>query len=513
MAVQQNDARSDDRWVLIESGSNQYFIFRSPKRRYNVGASALLIEVGKWVEAAATAVGDVEVVVKASSKAMLKVSSPEVGRAVISKVTESALTRAPGLDVWGVVEQPDSTEKPLGDRIKQLHDDHRDARYQRPTPHRRSLMLPFSQACALTGLAASVIDRTGDAIETPPVSDQAKAIMGIADPRHKELLGAWPGHTPQNLEDELSQDGWVAIVHADGNRVGNLMTAITNEETLRAVSTALMVATQRALDAAIREVGGDEPEGPWIIPLIVGGDDVTAIVHGRCALTFADSYLRHFEQATADEPALADLAQQVTGHPWVTASAGVLACHSKTPFSLAYHLVEAVIAEAKGVRDAAPGRSAFSFYCAGDSIPATLDAGDPVHIGLSKQDIDRRGQLYVVAGQLNAAIASGDLPKDDAWTWAQAHAASHLLKAVETLLSDEPPVSGSRVSEIRMQLGGGHLRQATIDRAKAASSASERFLNQHLQVSDGASSFTRWLDINDALSLARGKVEAEGELS
>lgn len=499
----------DARWVLIESGSNQDYIFRSPKRRYNVGASALLIEVGEWAKIAAKTVGDAEAVVVTSSKALLKVKSVEAGRAIIRKVTQSALTLAPGLDVWGVIEGEGHSGDELGERIARLHDDHRDARYRRPTPHRRSMMLPFLQSCAVTGLAASSVECTGDKDERAPVSDQASTILGRAQRRHDDLSGWWHGHTLEMLTEELSDDGWVAIVHADGNRVGALMTAINDEATMKSVSDALVASTKKALDMAIAEVGGTSPEAPWILPLIIGGDDVTAIVNGKQALKFADSYLRHFEAATASDPALAQLARAATGHPWVTAAAGVLACHAKTPFSLAYHLVEKVTDVAKEVRDLAPGRSAFSFFCAGDSVPSSVE--DDRLPRIAGNSVFGRSQQFVVAGHDGTESQ-----------WTTAHAASALLDAVDVLLSEEPPISRGSVSDVRMQLGAGELRQSTINRLNAASESTRRFVEAHLTVDDGLerkvnvgtpeeetiTTFTRWLDLNDALSLARGKVEA-----
>lgn len=508
------------RWVLIESGSNQDFIFRSPKRRYNVGASALLIKVSSWVQGAAKSLG-AEVVVATSSKALLKVPDEASGKALIRAVTTKALTEAPGLDLWGVMEREARPNVSLGERLKDLHEAHRDARYGRPTPQRRALLLPFSQRCLVTGIAASALGSQGDGNGEVPLSAQAIAILDPADNRYKELkrlydgIGDFAGQILDASSEDVSEDGWVAIVHADGNRVGQLIQAITDEQRLMEVSAALEAATASALKAAICEVGGPHPPAPWALPLIVGGDDVTVIVEGSKALRFADSYLRHFEEETASRGCLASLAAAQLGSAettCITASAGVLACHAKTPFSLAYELVTKVTDQAKAVRELAPGRSAFSFFCAGDSIPDAVAADDPAWVDASQKQprkVRTRGGLYVVAGKATSEEGCSDTQRQ----WAIAHSAKALLDAVDALVSDQSPVSSGRVSEIRMQFGAGHVRAATINRAKAASQASEGFIEEHLVVIDGKTQedtvgFTRWLDINDAVSLERGKVEA-----
>ena len=94
-----------------------------------------------------------------------------------------------------------------------------------------------------------------------------------------------------------------------------------------------------------------------IVPVILGGDDVTVIASGDYALPFAASFLFHFEEKTAADPFLKYLhavskvcdKKGISGPAPMTAAAGVAIVRRNFPFHIAYELAEKLVSRAKGV--------------------------------------------------------------------------------------------------------------------------------------------------------------------
>jgi len=94
-----------------------------------------------------------------------------------------------------------------------------------------------------------------------------------------------------------------------------------------------------------------------VVPVILGGDDVTVIASGDYALPFAASFLLHFEKKTAADPLLKYLhavskicdEEGIFGPAPMTAAAGVAIVRRNFPFHIAYELAEKLVSRAKGV--------------------------------------------------------------------------------------------------------------------------------------------------------------------
>ena len=104
-----------------------------------------------------------------------------------------------------------------------------------------------------------------------------------------------------------------------------------------------------------------------IVPVLVGGDDVTVYTDGRYAIPFAEAYIRHYERLTKDDDLLSVLAivagGKKAGAPErdhfeiddyiiqepgpLTASAGVAIVGRNFPFHIAYDLAECLVSRGK----------------------------------------------------------------------------------------------------------------------------------------------------------------------
>ena len=90
-------------------------------------------------------------------------------------------------------------------------------------------------------------------------------------------------------------------------------------------------------------------QAPPVVPVLVGGDDLTVYVEGKFAIAFAEAYIRHYEELTGKDELLKQLAV-VAGAKKpgpLTASAGVAIVGRNFPFHIAYDLAEELVSRGK----------------------------------------------------------------------------------------------------------------------------------------------------------------------
>ena len=190
----------------------------------------------------------------------------------------------------------------------------------------------------------------------------------------------------------------VAVIHIDGNGVGGIMKNL-NEAKKRVPQDMFkdqigcdrndpdalrrfLLAVNRHLDDVVTlafaaawtriaelsrhddDRAGREHTVIPVVPVILGGDDVTVITSGDYALPFAAAYLRYYEEATRNDPILRYLTPpkgQDTGP--MTAAAGVAIVKRNFPFHIAYELAEKLVNRAKKVgKTACPPCSTLDYH-------------------------------------------------------------------------------------------------------------------------------------------------------
>ena len=202
----------------------------------------------------------------------------------------------------------------------------------------------------------------------------------------------------------------VAVIHIDGNGVGGIMKDLNDSKDrvapaefqeeigcdrddpdalrrfLLAVNERLQNAVEHAFAAAWTRIdelshrddkrAGREHAAIPVVPVILGGDDVTVITSGDYALPFAAAYLRYYEEATGNDPILRYLTPpegQDTGP--MTAAAGVAIVKRNFPFHIAYELAEKLVDRAKKVgKTTQPPCSTLDYHVLFDTT--VLDASE-----------------------------------------------------------------------------------------------------------------------------------------
>lgn len=389
-------------WVVLESGSNQSYVYATEKQRLQVAASARIWQLGyEWVDEAIASVGEqfprrplpargepfesnsVYHVVKASGKAMI-LAPHDAGHRIIEHVTAKALATNSNIDAWGVVGSTALDAELAGaaaalveaTMMLQQH------RYARRSPLGRDQTLPFHLPCAYTGRPAVTVVSEIAGEPARARSATVQSLWSGSDDARQRMFGqlklgvsasdsAWTairdatvGARELRETDGLSENGWVGVIYADGNGIGKIFTNLAatyahdgREFVARQhqLSEELEKVAWRSLGLAIQDV--IEQAGPrenWVLPIVVGGDDFVLAVDGRHAFDLAVHLMRRFAQEADRAGCFAEVLKDVKrivgphGVPDLLSLAVGLAFVKPThPFSHAVELAEDLVAEVK----------------------------------------------------------------------------------------------------------------------------------------------------------------------
>ena len=434
--------------VMLQTNSNQPFIFSSPRLREQIGASFEITLLSHWVEEEAKELLSLKElpssfwVSDSSGKVIVRFRDTDgdpkdLAKRLIREVTLRALTDAPGLDVTGVFAKA-SSNTVCADDLQELDRVFLEYSLNRRPAVARFPQFPFLERGSESALPASASLRNlkfyqeslqpNNFDESSPLSLPSRVKRLFASRSRKRQvddvkerlakqgkeLKQEPQLDPTKLaaafqdgeefEDAKNMLSSVGVVHIDGNGVGAIMRDLdTAHTTVKPHFSSLEPALserksddpkanpcERAKDPfqwfimevnrRLDEVVKDAIALSWheiqkltqetvvpIVPVLVGGDDVTVYTDGRYAIPFAEAYIRHYEELTEVDDLLSVLAIVAGGkkadaperdyfeiddyiikNPGpLTASAGVAIVGRNFPFHIAYDLAEGLVSRGK----------------------------------------------------------------------------------------------------------------------------------------------------------------------
>lgn len=333
-----------------------------------------------------TAGGELEVVVAVSGKALLLSRDRDVAVAVVGAVTQRVLEEAPGLTLLGVTvgygEDAGNEVRRLAEAVAAAHRQIDEVRAATPPALMRALHDPLTAVCRTSGAPAGVLQRLPDGDDAEPRGRQAAATQraGAKGLARLDALLAGPVSEGRVLRPEPAKVSDVvrrnAVVHADGNGFGQLflsLGAVIGAEVsdadrrfidlYRGLSVGLDEVAVQALLAALAELpdeaqrremrpdGDNVPDPPAVLPLVLGGDDLTALIDAEIAWEVVTAFLRHFERQANTHPGVVPVLDALQaagrGRPWLSAAAGIAVVPRAYPFHAAYKLAEQAAASAK----------------------------------------------------------------------------------------------------------------------------------------------------------------------
>ncbi|WP_293740190.1 hypothetical protein [uncultured Parabacteroides sp.] len=329
----------------------QEFIFQTNELKDIVGASEL-------VEMVCTSAfddyadlknheEDPNSIVRAAGNIKYEFDEMEKCRKAVREFPKKVQSMAPGITIsQAVVELKEGNFDVAVDELENK------LRIQRNYPMRSSTwgMLGVRRS-RKTGLPAviKVKDDYLDDATFKKRKDRGDATVRVCE----KAFGAVSGTLNKNeiafdIEEMTNLNDWIAIIHADGNGLGQVIQKIgRNKEELAKFSKKLDELTRQAAVKAYEDTMKEDVFSYFnrcipVRPIVLSGDDLTVIIRGDLALTYAESFLRHFEEVTVQ--AMSDIVEKGKG---LTACAGIAFIKSSYPFYYGYELAEALCGRAK----------------------------------------------------------------------------------------------------------------------------------------------------------------------
>jgi len=179
-----------------------------------------------------------------------------------------------------------------------------------------------------------------------------------ANNRFKSLLDDSQYDFPLEIDklgQKKGQENYIAIVHIDGNATGQLFRNCNNLIATRNLSSFLKDKTAEAMKITIQNLIDEilnkssrfqkfleisASNGSFYLPIrpiILGGDDVTFICHGKLGIWLTEKFIENYHKLTENNNFNSNF----------SLSAGVLITKSHMPFYRAYRLSEELCSEAK----------------------------------------------------------------------------------------------------------------------------------------------------------------------
>jgi hypothetical protein len=414
--------------VLLETGGNQNYIYGVARMRDVIGASELTYQAGtSWVLEATNKANDgweqagdklawlqnvernpapqesspIQLLLLTSGKAIALALNEKAAENFIYKVTRKALLDAPGLDLLGAyvkIDHPANiTAEVFNDALKSVHNVYTQNRQMRADLLTRAPTFPGRERCTSSGLPSEVRQKMASDEEISISAGIWKRRLAVNTwrTRSMELLKVGSGGKeffPADIEDidQLDALNWQAIVHADGNGLGAMFLSFHKccaegatgadyiallQQFSYALDDAVVAATQKAINLLkpVELRHGSAKVIPFL-PLVLGGDDLTAVVDGEQALKFTEGFIRAYEQELANNDVITSCVKQHPDVAKLSTCAGITIHKPGYPFLTAYSLAGDLIAEAKTVKKHAPGCSALDVHVLFDSSMRELDA-------------------------------------------------------------------------------------------------------------------------------------------
>lgn len=159
---------------------------------------------------------------------------------------------------------------------------------------------------------------------------------------------------PFDIADMTESNDWIAIIHADGNGLGQVVQKIgIKPDKFKKFSQQLDKATTEAAVKAFNSLGIANCKKIPMRPIVLSGDDHTVICRADLAIPYTEAFIKNFEELTKTK--LGDILKGekdtdsvfTSGENYLTACAGIAFIKSSYPFYYGYQLAESLCERAK----------------------------------------------------------------------------------------------------------------------------------------------------------------------
>lgn len=357
--------------VLHDVDAIQKYVLATSRLREIRGASALLDELNRRRSCQKAIEHHGEPIYFGGGSAAADFADKDSATVFCKEVSELYVNKTKTAHSTGVVVEYDETadeDAPTGFKRK-LQAAHRLLRSKKVGARRETQLLtnPFFQRCQSCGIyPVSRYDEHAPEPNKRFICESCFIKRGAGDDRSevysriKETMSRKhhiETELPETLEDignASKPKGYMGVIYADGNRMGDHLQKIKTKEALKNFSLAVDEAARETIYAMIFQRyendllslfnDGKEPILPTIVPLC-GGDDLLVVVPAHQALEIAIEYLEKFQKIVKQK--MSDEVKRMIETDEISACAGVAIAKEATPISELFELAQSLCKMAK----------------------------------------------------------------------------------------------------------------------------------------------------------------------
>ena len=356
--------------LIVDLASKQEYIFSSNKLKHNIGASYIISDIilGNILSDHVKNYDNEQVILKnvGGGNAILFLQTKHILIQFVKEFSYTILCQYPSINLeLGIVEIKE--EDNLVSIRSKLNTNKNSRRSKRLLVN--EVQLGIAKECPITGLPQNV--RYKESYNHNSVKNKVEASAkseSYVNRTYQKLLEP-KKLTFSSIVKEICKDedkGFIAVVHVDGNKIGQLFQDITDDKEFTNTSLWLESKLSNCLEKVINEVCslvqtdqikdlyGDHKielakvNKKFVLPfrsIINAGDDITFICHGSLGIYLAERYIHYLGEAYEC------VVNQSTGDKLkkegISACAGVAVVHVNHPFYKAYEMAEELCQNAK----------------------------------------------------------------------------------------------------------------------------------------------------------------------
>lgn len=259
-----------------------------------------------------------------------------------------------------------------------------------------------------------------------------------------------------DIENITMQNDWIAIIHADGNGLGQVVQSIgTDSKKFKEFSEKLDKATKNAAVEAFTSLGIDKNGFIPIRPIVLGGDDFTVICRADLALNYVTSFIQNFEKETHFVNNFVDeKGNKILPFNNLTACAGIAFIKSSFPFYYGYELAESLCSRAKkdakeNLKEDELAKSCLMFHKVQDSFTKDWEAIVKRELSPQKNISFEFGPYYINEKKDDTKWLVADLlEKSKQFDSKEGNAVKSHLRQWMSLLHDNPEMASQKLERL-----------------------------------------------------------------